>query len=330
MDIEVKIHLSTEIIERNIEYPTQNKISFTINPGDQKVKVNKITLNGIETNIFYNTSFLIDGSDTVLTSVHEITKKGLYTLHIDDLYVLSHRSENWHCSELKEDFIFQYEFTRDSFTNIYRDRDHKGFNDYFIPCFGCSFTLGAYLPDTDAWPNLLSKKTGQRYLNMGVGGSGFDGIYNNLKLLHKKHQFDQCVILFPPFARRIVRCKIDNLYYRISSTLDLAVATSDFHLFRNDQVLDKMKKVKESIIKDTNNKYSKTFLTKIINYCKTNNIKLSVSSWDEEVYHYLQSQDHVNMLCQFPKLSLFKERADDEQHPHRKHYEHFVKNLKFL
>ena len=80
MAIEVKIYLSTEIIERNIEYPTQDKISFTINPGDQKVKVNKITLNGIETNIFNNTSFFIDGSDTILTSVHEITKKGVYTL----------------------------------------------------------------------------------------------------------------------------------------------------------------------------------------------------------------------------------------------------------
>ena len=131
MDIEVKIHLSTEIIERNIEYPTQNKISFTIDPGDQTVKVNKITLNDIETNIFYNTSFSIDDSDAVLTSVHEITKKGVYTLQLDDLYILSHRSSNWHCSTLKEDHIFQYEFTRDSFTNIYRDRDHKVFKDEF-------------------------------------------------------------------------------------------------------------------------------------------------------------------------------------------------------
>lgn len=330
MNLKVKLYLSTSTIERNIDYPSQNKILVTIDPGDEKIKVNKITLNDIETNIFYNTSFFIDGSDTVLTSVHEITKKGVYALHIDDLYILSHRSNNWHCSELKEDFIFQYEFTDNSFTNIYRDRDHKGFDNSFIPCFGCSFTLGAYQPATDTWPNLLSKKTGQRYLNLGVGGSGIDGIYNNLKLLHKKRQFNQCIILFPPFARRIVRSKIDSLYCRIHSTLDLTVATSNFHLFKNTQVLDKMKKVKESILKDTDNKYSKTFLNKIINYCKVNNIKLSVSSWDKEVYDYLQSQDYVNMLCQFPELSLFKERADDSGHPHRKHYEYFVENLKFL
>lgn len=324
MAIEVKIHLSTEIIERNIEYPTQNKISFTIDPGDQKIKVNKITLNDIETNIFYNTSLLINDSDTVLTSVHEITKKGVYTLQLDDLYILSHRSNNWHCSNLKEDFIFQYEFTRDSFTNTYRDRNHIGFDKEFTPCFGCSFTYGEGQPDTDAWPHILAKKTDKNYLNLGVPGIGIDGIYNNLKLLHKKHKFNDCMILFPTFNRRIVRCKIDDLHFRISSTVNIHDATSEYHLYRNKEVIDKMTKVKESIVKDTNDRYSKIFLTKIINYCRKNNIRLMASSWDDEVYRYLQSQDHVNMLCQFPKLSLFKERADDGQHPHKKHYQYFT------
>jgi len=324
MAIEVKIHLSTEIIERNIEYPTQNKISFTIDPGDQKIKVNKITLNDIETNIFYNTSLLINDSDTVLTSVHEITKKGVYTLQFDDLYILSHRSNNWHCSNLKEDFIFQYEFTRDSFTNTYRDRNHTGFDKEFTPCFGCSFTYGEGQPDTDAWPHILAKKTDKNYLNLGVPGIGIDGIYNNLKLLHKKHKFNDCMILFPTFNRRIVRCKIDDLYFRIPSTVNIHDATSEYQLYRNKEVIDKMTKVKESIVKDTNDRYSKIFLTKIINYCRKNNIRLMASSWDDEVYRYLQSQDHVNMLCQFPKLSLFKERADDGQHPHKKHYQYFT------
>ena len=324
MAIEVKIHLSTEIIERNIEYPTQNKISFTIDPGDQTVKVNKITLNDIETNIFYNTSFFIDSSDTVLTSVHEITKKGVYTLQLDDLYILSHRSNNWHCSNLKEDFIFQYEFTRDSFTNTYRDRNHTGFDKEFTPCFGCSFTYGEGQPDTDTWPHILAKKTDKNYLNLGVPGIGIDGIYNNLKLLHKKHKFNECIILFPTFNRRIVRCKIDDLYFRISSTVNIHSATSEYQLYRNKEVIDKMTKVKESIVKDTNDRYSKIFLTKIINYCRKNNIRLIASSWDEEVYCYLQSQNHVNMLCQFPQLSLFEERADDGDHPHKNHYQYFT------
>jgi len=327
VNLKVKFYLSTGTIERNIDYPSQNKISFTIDPGDQKVEVNKITLNDLEANIFYNSSLLIDDSDTILTSVHEITKKGVYTLYLDDLYILSHRSNNWHCSELRDDFMFQYEFTRDSFTNIYRDREHKGFDSEFIPCFGCSFTYGEGQTDTDTWPSLLSKKTGKRYLNLGVGGCGIDGIYNNLKLLHKKHKFDQCIILFPPFIRRMVRTKIEDLYLRVPSTLDLTVAPSDFHMFRNTLLSDKMKKVKESILHDIDNKYSKIFLNKIINYCQLNNVNLSVSSWDKEVYHYLESQDHVTMLGQFPELSLFTERADDGRHPHRKHYQYFVDKI---
>jgi len=327
MNLKIKIFLSTGIIEQNIEYPLQKNISFPIDPKDETVSIDRITLNDIETNKFYNTSFAIDNSDTVLTSVHEITKKGVYTLKLDDLYILSHRSNCWHCSELKDDFMFQYEFTRDSFTNIYRDREHKGFDSEFIPCFGCSFTYGEGQTDIDTWPSLLSKKTGQRYLNLGVGGCGIDGIYNNLKLLHKKHKFNQCIILFPPFIRRMVRTKIEDLYLRVPSTLDLTVATSDFHMFSNTLITDKMKKVKESIIQDIDNKYSKIFLNKIINYCKLNNVKLSVSSWNKEVYHYLESQGHVTMLGQFPELSLFTERADDGRHPHRKHYQYFVNEI---
>ena len=324
MDLEVKIHLSTEIIQRNVEYPTQNKISFTIDPRDQKVKVNKITLNGMETNIFYNTSFSINDSDTILTSVHEITKKGVYTLQLDDLYILSHRSNNWHCSELKEDHIFQYEFTRDSFTNIYRDRDHRGFKDEFIPCFGCSFTYGAYQPATNTWPYLLSQKTGRNYLNMGVGGSGIDGIYHNLKLLHKQHNFNQCVILFPNFERRIVRCKIDGMYIGMHSTIDLSSATSEYHFYRNKELVSKMQKVRDRIISDTENWYSKFFLNKIINYCNDNNIKLSASSWDDEVHDYLQTKDSIELINKFPELSLFEERADDGSHPHKNHYHYFT------
>ena len=324
MKLNIKIYIDTEVYESDVEYPTQKKISFTVDPGDRPIKINKITLNGIEANIFYNTLFLIEGSDTVLTSVYEITKKGVYTLQLDDLYILSHRLNNWHCSTLKEDFIFQYEFTRDSFTNIYRDRNHRGFKDEFIPCFGCSFTYGAYQPDTDTWPYLLSQKTGRNYLNMGVGGSGIDGIYHNLKLLHKQHNFNQCVILFPNFERRIVRCKIDGMYIGMHSTVNIDSATSEYQLYRNKDLVAKMQKVRDRIIGDTENRYSKFFLNKIINYCNDNNIKLSASSWNDEVYDYLQTKDSIELINKFPELSLFEERADDGSHPHKNHYHYFT------
>ena len=327
MNLKIEIHLSTTVVEWNIDYPKQNKISFPLDPKGDAIGINKIILNGIETNKFYNTSLLIDGSDVVLTSIHEVSMKGVFILELDDLYILSHRSNHWHCSTKKDDHIFQYEFTNDSFTNRYRDRDHKGFEKKFIPCFGCSYTFGDGQPASNTWPYLLSQRTGANYLNMGVSGSGIDGIYHNLKLLHKAQNFDKCVILFPNFERRIVRCKIDDKYIGLHNTVDLSSATSDYHFYRNKKLLARMQQVRDNIIKDVKNIYSKRFLNKIIDYCNNNKIELHVSSWDDDVYDNLKSQDNLNLLGKFPKLSLFTERADDGAHPHRKHYEYFADEI---
>jgi hypothetical protein len=323
MILKIEIHLGETVMEWDVDYPTQNQISFPIDPDGDTLKINKIMLNGIETNKFYNTSFHIDDSDAVLTSVHEIKLKGVFKLQIDDLYILSHRSNNWHCSTKKQDYIFQYEFTNDSFTADYRDRDHKGFDKDFIPCFGCSVTYGEYQPSSDTWPHLLAEQTGKNYINLGVSGIGIDAIYTNLKLLHQTHSFTECVILFPVFERRMVRCKIQDNYIFVPNTVDLSQATSDFQYYKEEKLVERMNKVKANIIKDQENRYSKIFLSKIIKYCKSNKIKLCVSSWDDDVYEYLTLQKDVVLLDKFPGLSLFPERADDGQHPHRKHYEYF-------
>ena len=330
MKLNIKIYLDNELSEWNIEYPTQNRISFPVDPGDGKIKINKIVLNDIETNMFYNTSFRIDNSDTVLTSVHEIAKKGVFTLQLDDLYILSHRSNHWHFSTLKDDFVFQYEFMNDSFTNLYRDRDHKGFDDEFVPCFGCSITFGEHQSVNDTWPHLLSEKTGLQFLNLGVSGIGIDGIYNNLKLLHQNNKFDKCFILLPPFERKTVNTKIDQLYCRLPSTVDLSGVPSNFHFFNDQRIRDNMEKVKAEIIKDIDNTYSKEKLHNLLEYCKHNNIELYVSSWVDDVYEYLQQQKNkinFTMLPRFTEFTLFTERANDGHHPHRKHYEYFVNEI---
>jgi hypothetical protein len=324
MKLEYEIHTNTGIIKKVIEYPSQNKISFSLDPKNQKIKINKITINGLEASIWYNTSFAIDDSDVVLTSVHEITKKGVYTVKIDDLYILSNRSNNWHCSADKQDFIFQYEHTNNSFVDTYRDRDHTGFVQPFIPCFGCSFTYGAHQNSDASWPFLLKQKTNQNYLNLGSAGAGIDGIYNNLKLLHSNYKFNKCIILFPNFERRIVRCVIDNLWFRTYSTIDIDGISSEFHFYRNEKFIDRMMQVRDCIIKDVENTYSKKFLQKIISYCKHNSIDLFASSWDDTVYEYIKTQPHIRVLEKFTDMSLHKERANDGVHPHRKHYQTFV------
>lgn len=315
------------MVKRTIEYPIENTVQIQFENLKEKVKIEKITLNGIDTNPYYNTSFSIAGSDTILTSVHTIEKDGTFTLVLDDLYIRSHRSNDWHCSKKKKDFIFHYEFTRSSFTDVYRDRNHKGFTEPFIPCFGCSFTYGQGQSDTDTWPYLLSQKTGKNFLNLGVGGSGIDGIYNNLKLLYQKHNFKEVVILFPNFERRIVRAKIDDQWIRLHTSVNLFERNEPYHFYTNNSLRHRWKENQKKIVKDVDNRYSKKFLSKIIQFCDTNKIKLHCSSHNPDVYDHLKLSNYVNLLIKFTELNRFKERADDGSHPHRKHYQYWVDEI---
>ena len=322
-------------IEHHLKYPLENIIEFEVNnveAGSASIDIVKIELNKLKTNLCHNTSFEMQGNrwveEKTLTSISNISFNGTFRLRVDELYIGSIRSMYWHCSEFKEDFIFNYEFTRSSFIADYRDRNHTGFDKKFIPCFGCSFTYGEYQPDTDTWPYLLAQETKKNYINLGVGGSGIDGIYNNLKLLYCKHKFDQCVILFPNFERRIVRCKIDNLWFRIFSTVNILETDNTYCFYTDINLRKKMKITKEKIIKDIANRYSKIFLNKVINFCQKHNIQLYASSWDEDVYAHLQTHKNLRLLPKFPALSMFEERADDRSHPHKKHYQFFVDQIK--
>lgn len=322
-------------IECYLNYPTESTIEFhvkNIERGSANIKIVKIELNGIETNRYHNTLFEMRGNrwveEKILTSIDTISFNGRFKLYIDKLYVRSVQSNHWHCSISKEDFIFNYEFTRDNFVDTYRDRNHIGFDKEFIPCFGCSFTYGASQPDIDTWPYLLSQKTKKNFLNLGIGGSGIDGIYNNLKLLYQKHKFNQCVILFPNFERRIVRSKIGDLWIRIHSTVNIFETDNEYQFYTDKNLRKKMKIIKEKIINDVENYYSKKFLLKIINFCKNNDIKLCCSSWDDDVYDYLKTHNNLKLLSKFPELSMFVERADDGGHPHKKHYDFFADQIK--
>ena len=327
MILHFRINFSNTTIEQQVDYPNQTQIGIEFEKVDEPIAVEQITMNGIVANRFYNTEYRFAGSDYKQTSVHTIKKPGKYILNIDDLYIRSHRSSTWHCTEKDKDFIYTYEFTRSSFVDQYRDRNHIGFSNKFIPCFGCSFTYGDSQPDTSSWPYLLAKKTGKNFLNLGMASAGPDAIYNNLTLLYDTNPFDQCVILVPPFERRIVHAKIGTLNMRICSNVDLDAQSSKFHFYNSAEVRKQMKSVRQAILRDVDNEYSDRFFSKIIAFCRTKNVDLYCSAWTHREYNYLKQKDGLTLLPAFPNLNIFKERADDGYHPHRKHYEYFVDKI---
>lgn len=327
MQLDIKIKFTTGVVNRILNYPQDHTVEIHFKNVDEKINIEQITINDTVANPYYNSSFAIDQSSEVLCSIDRIEKDGIYRLKIDDLYINSHRSNNWHCSSQKEDFIFTYEFTRSSFTDIYRDRNHIGFDKEFIPCFGCSFTYGEGVADTETWPYLLSRKFNKNFLNLGMASAGVDAIYNNLKLLYAKHKFGRCFILVPPFERRVVRAYIDGLYFRVCSNVHISEKDSDWQFYKNNKFQKRLKIIKDKIIRDSGNRYSKKFLQKIINFCKDNSIELRCSGWTKDVYSYLRQCDNLSLLPMFPPLSYFEERADDGNHPHRRHYQYFVDQI---
>ena len=64
---------------------------------------------------------------------------------------------------------------------------------------------------------------------------------------------------------------------------------------------------------------------KIIELCNDNNVECWISTWSEDLYGHIPNK---NKLPVFPNLTTFMERASDGLHPHKKHYELFVKNIK--
>ena len=321
MKLEIKIDFSTGSIIKDIDYPSQHKIEIDFKDVTQPILVKALTINGLSANQYYNTSYK-NKNNITKTSIGSIEDNGTYILTIDDLYLKSLRSGNWHISADDNDYIFTYEFTNDSFTDIYRDRDHIGFDKTFIPCFGCSFTYGEDQKSEQAWPHLLSQKTKNNYVNLGVSGAGIDVVANNLFKLYSQKKFQKCVILVPNFARRIVQQQVENLHVRIPNTVDLP--QNKFCYLSN--LATEKKRIQQLIVKDLNDDYSKKKTQDIILFCKNKNIELWMTSWDDDVYSFLQSLN-VNTLPKFPNLNIFEERTDDGMHPHEKHYQYFVDSI---
>jgi len=321
--LEIVIKFNTHSVKKKLYYPKEREIEINFKNLKSTVIVEQITVNGINCNTFYNTYFY-HNDGRVSSSIKTITTPGNYILKIDDLYIRSHRCSNWHFSNKKEDFIFQYEFTNSSFVDTYRDRNHIGFSTPFIPCFGCSNTYGACQPATDTWPYLLSKKTGKNFLNLGVGGIGIDGIYNNLKLLYLQHPFNETIILFPNFDRRTVRLKIENLWIKLPWAVNVLKTKDPYHFFSNKLLQQKWYEIEKKIIEDKTHRYSKRFLERIFKFCEKNNIKLYCSSWVNETYEHLKQYNNFVLLPEFKKLESIPERADDGFHPHKRYFEYFV------
>ena len=189
------------------------------------------------------------------------------------------------------------------------------FSDEEVFCVGDSFTVGHGVATKENWPSMLDGKI----CNFGSVGLSHDGCLQNVKYIieHSKY-VKQIICLLPAASRKLFKFNFLGCNGMIS------MGTKDYRKFPLEYALE-IQNIKNFIISKNIEEHWIRTCSDIIALCKANNVDCWLSSWDKDMHNHIPNK---NKLPVFPDLNTFKERASDNSHPHRKHYELFANNIK--
>ena len=241
----------------------------------------------------------------------------------NNLYVKNAKIEN--CNEICFNGQLIIEFNKEwlrhnilagaNLDEGYVNWNEISFSDEAVFCVGDSFTFGTGVAPNENWPSMLEGKV----CNFGSNGLSHDGCLQNIKYIleHSKH-VKQIICLLPAASRKLF--KFDFLGCNGMISMDTKI-TRKFPLEYSLEIQN----IKNFIIsKNIEEHWIKT-CTDIIALCKENDVNCWLSSWDKDMYIHIPEK---NRLPIFPDMDTFKERATDELHPHKKHYDLFVELIK--
>ena len=208
--------------------------------------------------------------------------------------------------------------------NLWKDKGYvnwnaQNFNKETIFCIGDSYTFGHGVDKQDAWPIQLGNKLQKNIYNFGTKGLGHDGCLFNVEYLIENVQgIDKIICLLPSPTRKLFLFEFLEMQGGITlSHLTKHKLPEEYDEHVNgilDKILDK-EYMHEDWVK---------CCTEIIKSCENKNIDCFISTWDNDMFGNIPPK---NRLPVFPDLDLFPQRAEDGEHPHRKHYEFFVENI---
>ena len=238
-------------------------------------------------------------------------------------FIENHSTEN--CNEIFFNGKLKIEFNKAWFkhnilsgANINKDYvhwDQISFTDHEVFCVGDSFTFGDGVAKNESWPSLLNRNA----FNFGSGGLSHDGCVKNVKhILQNSKHVKQIICLLPSPTRKLF--EFEFLGSRGSLPISL---TSDYTL--PEEFTGEINDIKEFILKGQIDDDWIKACTDIIYLCITHKVECWLSTWDHDMYMHIPAEHRLPM---FPVLTTFVERASDGAHPHKKHYELFVKNIK--
>jgi|TARA_B110000444_G_C18735938_1_gene545615 hypothetical protein len=193
--------------------------------------------------------------------------------------------------------------------------DQMSFTDEEVFCVGDSFTLGEGVARDETWPSLLNLNA----FNFGSRGLSHDCCVKNVKhILQNSKHVKQIICLLPSATRKLFNFEFLGSYGSIPISY-----TSEYTL--PEEFTTEIYDIKELIFKGSIDDHWITACTDMIDLCNKHKVECWLSTWDHDMYMHIPTEYRLPI---FPHLTTFTERASDKAHPHKKHYELFVKNIK--
>jgi hypothetical protein len=182
---------------------------------------------------------------------------------------------------------------------------------------GCSQTYGSAVDKNRTWPALIG------YHNFGTPGAGVDSIFYNAYRIVELFKPKTMIIVFPSLSRRLLEFQRGDYFFRIPCSInDLwsgELYEKDHYWIDRKQLGEMLLNIEKQMVEDTDDQYSKNFLTRISDLpCDT-----YVSSWNHETYEILPKY-FKNVLPFFDKIDL----ALDQKHHGPLSHEKWAEKIK--
>lgn len=170
----------------------------------------------------------------------------------------------------------------------------ESFNNQEIMYLGCSLTFGQGLPEKYRWTNILSEKLNKSFINLAVNGDSMIGQVRNAFWYFKNFGHPKIIVgMFPisrmPFPvvpdKNISLNKIKNIKSRNINKDNWQVKYSIESLNISSRNFEDISKSPHDLSKIISEEgaifYNNIAIEMLIQYCKSNNIKLFWTLWDD-------------------------------------------------
>jgi hypothetical protein len=179
-----------------------------------------------------------------------------------------------------------------------------------LASFGCSIAFGQGLPEDKIYCDIISKHYNKKYLNLGIPGANCHRIALTFCAAVKIWNIDTAIINLPPFTR-FHYCDSTNHLQSILPAYPIAV--DELEIVRND------------IVKHFSDQFllSQTIdaISWIIDIARANNIRLILSSWDNDMIEIGKTAFDLNIV----KFNTLDKARDG--HPGELSHSQFANNI---